>query len=804
MSLFDVVKNIAGPKIIERIESELADKRSREHASGYSSYIYTNIAKIAGVLSDLQSEAEEIIRIVRSLENRRLARKEKQAYEELIEKAFNDLAYLYLSRDFFMTLSRGVLGIALTRGEQRFVELFVPQIEALPVAELGEYNSVSNKMYGRFMVSDIIFFGKDRLIGECGQYVEKYRELIYSYNLPDIDGAIQTFVNAVTATSSPDVESAQETPKADTPDSSYCTKCGSIIPLKAKFCPNCGAKIGAGSVPPEESEKPKATAENYGVYKQIQADTPLGQEDTSVQSGFYSQDSFSDTQPNKKADPTKAISIITEKASGLLHKLIDGQDSDLPSDSICEIRLSSPLGKTAAAEKKASSTPIWLAVVCVAILLLGSLGSLLPGTSEHNDNRNSTQPSNNAYSSGTPVVETNYTIPKGSEYAFMSGEYDVYIATAVTESIVKIEHWEKNLLISKNMSFESSVGTFRINDPENGFSWVDDAHTAFSFNFQVKNINVANLLSSRVFTINISKEDTFKGTNYNEDIDCYLYRCDDWHIYRAIPLTSHLIKFECWSRALAVGSFNYGWDWCVIDPDNNDIGFEWTDDEHTSFMIVAQDEQNETYWSSTRHVLFELENPDAQYLSVLDYLNDVKNDSGSTDTQQSSDTQPNDAQPDAGQPADTKPEDTQPDNTEPEDTQSNPAPMPEYSILTIDNNDDLAALLTSEHLNPDAQAEFVKKYKGKTIEFDCLVYTLEQAPKSTWVWSYILVPGADSDHMGAAFFMIDQVTFSAFHWDSNTRPEYLTFGSKIRIRAEVKSGDDPLYIYLKPIKTWGR
>lgn len=125
-------------------------------------------------------------------------------------------------------------------------------------------------------------------------------------------------------------------------------------------------------------------------------------------------------------------------------------------------------------------------------------------------------------------------------------------------------------------------------------------------------------------------------------------------------------------------------------------------------------------------------------------------------------------------------------------------------IITIDNNSDFAAILTAEYLDLEKQAAFASTYKGKIVEFDCVVYDLAQNARHKTQYSYVLVPGEDKDNLSAAMFYLKDKGMFDFKWDSATRPEYLTLGSKIRIQAEIVSGDDPLFIYLKPVRTWGR
>lgn len=180
----------------------------------------------------------------------------------------------------------------------------------------------------------------------------------------------------------------------------------------------------------------------------------------------------------------------------------------------------------------------------------------------------------------------------------------------------------------EKVGYKSDLGTFKINDPENGFAWIDDEHTAFAFTFSDKDTSSAKKAEPRVFTININDNDNDKnkGSDYDKDIPCYTYTNDDWHMYRAIPLTDKLIKIERWYRGFSapfVGHLFAG-DWCVIDTSNTDTDFEWTDDEHTSFTITTKDPDNGYYWKQDTFVVFEQENPNCKYASVKDYLDSKK------------------------------------------------------------------------------------------------------------------------------------------------------------------------------------
>lgn len=202
------------------------------------------------------------------------------------------------------------------------------------------------------------------------------------------------------------------------------------------------------------------------------------------------------------------------------------------------------------------------------------------------------------------------TIEKDAKYSYMSDEWNLYVATAITDNIVKIENWGKTLSPSKTVDYEYDVGTYRINDSVNGFSWVDDEHTAFIITLQDSKNSRLKKPQSVVFTVSISDGDKFKGSNYDKKGICYSIQNDDWHLYRAIPLTETTIKIEAWCRTISLGSFVYGYDVCVININDTTTDFEWADDEHTAFTITMQDIANSYYWKEPCFVAFTMENID--------------------------------------------------------------------------------------------------------------------------------------------------------------------------------------------------
>lgn len=271
----------------------------------------------------------------------------------------------------------------------------------------------------------------------------------------------------------------------------------------------------------------------------------------------------------------------------------------------------------------------WLALVVSALLLILYIASYSWGKElEPEATIPSPTPTNQSIETPNAAQEqaealdmnTTFSIAKGTEYAYMTDEWDVYIATAVSDEIIKITNWSKTFSTAKTLEHDYEVGAFKINDAKNCFSWVDDEHTAFVISFVDKNNKKFQNGGVATFTININDRDVNKGTNYSKDIACYSYQNDDWHLYRAIPLTENLIKIETWYRGVSTNNFLFGYDLALINISDESTDFEWTDEEHTSFSITMKDENNKYEWEEENFVVFVLENEKYKHFDVKSYL----------------------------------------------------------------------------------------------------------------------------------------------------------------------------------------
>ena len=193
----------------------------------------------------------------------------------------------------------------------------------------------------------------------------------------------------------------------------------------------------------------------------------------------------------------------------------------------------------------------------------------------------------------TSIAKTSsFHIVEGAQYTCGRDEWSLYSAKAITDTIITIEKWGKNTATDRTHNYEYDVGTYKINDPDNEFTWVDEKHNAFMITFRDEQIFGFNKNITEVFIINPDDNGTYKGSSYNENRDCYIYTNDDWHQYKAIRLSDTQIKIECWQRFLALGSYFYGYDVCLVELDKLDTDFQWAGDTHEIFTITIRDENN--------------------------------------------------------------------------------------------------------------------------------------------------------------------------------------------------------------------
>lgn len=419
----------------------------------------------------------------------------------------------------------------------------------------------------------------------------------------------------------------------------FCRECGASVPAGSKFCSNCGANLSvvsdAVATPSEEDD---TTVEN----------TVPDTEPTEEPTVPIIEPSFNEAQkPQALRDKVKAkllefwncldlfckavtvtggvalllllVAVLAHKGFGIFFSLLQ----------IAGIVIATLWHKGVITSPKK-----WLKYVVLAVAILLTILNVMSYSWGHDK---PTKPVAAPEYDVVPTVEETFvsdqtettaahientvpTIQKGTEYAHMVDEWNVYIATAISDSVIKVENWNKHMSNAKSVSYEYDVGTYKIADSVNAFAWIDDSHTAFSMTIEDKQKGLFGKTENLIFTININDGDVNKGSNYDQAIACYSYQNDDWNLYKAIPLTDTLVKIEAWCRGSSAGKFLYGYDAALINISDGSTDFEWTDSEHTSFTITTKDKKNTSYWKKEKFVVFELENDGYSYSNVKDFL----------------------------------------------------------------------------------------------------------------------------------------------------------------------------------------
>lgn len=361
-----------------------------------------------------------------------------------------------------------------------------------------------------------------------------------------------------------------------------------------------------------------------------------------------------------------------------------------------------------------------------------------------------------------------------------------------------------------------------------------------------------------IFTINIRDSDKNKGSNYDENIIRYSYKNDDWHLYRAIPLTEKLFKIEVWSRSSSADKFLYGYDMCVINPDSTETDFEWTDDKHTSFTITMQDSDNDYYWKKDTFVAFTAENESAEYKNVKSFLGSKIVGEGEVAIPSSASTYKYDNYQDVEKELSsagfinisteikydivlgwtdegevdsvsidgktdfedgeifkqdapviityhmkeeddpTKRDTTNNDTTE--RTQNlDTSESTQEENLTIDNCPGLAAILSMKAESDLSYVDFAGKYKGRTIEFDGSIdYLTNHGNYKTRYDILVSVGDYDADHQIGPIFKFDEI--ATYEIDYGSR-DSVSAGTNVHVVAEVESFNTSSQLfYLKPGK----
>lgn len=252
MGIFGVLGKMAGSKVIEKVEDELTKKQNREQTSGYCNYIKNNIARISGMIAELDIETRALIAKVNASKGVKLSFKEKGEFRKAKEKAEKSLTYMYLARDFFTTLAKNASGLILKNEELMLVVKFAPYFDGVPVLDIDDDEDSDDSVLGAFkevgqeLKEAFISSKKDSKHFDFEEYMYRYEEKLEEYIIPDINASIESFKSAMatqepTATATAPV--SMVSPTEVSIEQIACSNCGAMLSANSKFCPECGNKI---------------------------------------------------------------------------------------------------------------------------------------------------------------------------------------------------------------------------------------------------------------------------------------------------------------------------------------------------------------------------------------------------------------------------------------------------------------------------------------------------------------------------------------------------------------------------------
>lgn len=124
-------------------------------------------------------------------------------------------------------------------------------------------------------------------------------------------------------------------------------------------------------------------------------------------------------------------------------------------------------------------------------------------------------------------------------------------------------------------------------------------------------------------------------------------------------------------------------------------------------------------------------------------------------------------------------------------------------VLTIENNEDLAALLAVKDEYDPIIYDFVEKYAGETVEFDANIVNMMNHGSATTRYDILLFAGEYSEtNFSGPNFKFEDVNMGELNLTGDNIPDNIGAGQNLRITAEVGEFDDNMGIlFLTPIET---
>lgn len=139
----------------------------------------------------------------------------------------------------------------------------------------------------------------------------------------------------------------------------------------------------------------------------------------------------------------------------------------------------------------------------------------------------------------------------------------------------------------------------------------------------------------------------------------------------------------------------------------------------------------------------------------------------------------------------------------PEEGSSVPEATSTPGNLTVENNSDLAALLSLKDPGDPSIAAFASKYQGRIIEFDGCVAAVARHGSTKTRFDYLLSAGNyDPDSALGPNFQFYDINYYDFHFPADNSPGSVPVGTNLRFTAEVGKYDSKTTLFqVRPVKT---
>ncbi|WP_172972666.1 DUF4839 domain-containing protein [Fundicoccus ignavus] len=122
--------------------------------------------------------------------------------------------------------------------------------------------------------------------------------------------------------------------------------------------------------------------------------------------------------------------------------------------------------------------------------------------------------------------------------------------------------------------------------------------------------------------------------------------------------------------------------------------------------------------------------------------------------------------------------------------------------ITIENNQEFAALLMEKKGFSPTYAEFVEKYKGKTIEFDGNIAHMMRHDDYKTRFDFLIASGDYSEtEMSGPYFKFEDVSVFDLNLQGDNIPDYVQERQKYLIIAKIlKYNEDLGIVFLEPLE----